>query len=171
MIYYIYGILIKNFLYVGSTCDLNERRINHKSSCNNNNYHGHNYKVYRTIRTNGGWENCWMDVIDEVECQDETEITPIEEFYRVALGADLNGKKCHRTKQERMEYNREYKKKWKENNLDKCKEAHKKWRENNLDYYKRKYNCNCGGTYTYSHKAEHIKTKKHQEYLLKLTNI
>ena len=156
MIYYIYGLFIKNFLYVGSTQDLNVRKLRHKSNCNNNKSAEYNRKVYKTIRANGGWDDCCMEIIDEVECQAETEITPIEEFYRVALGADLNGKKCHRTKEEKIKYDREHS---------------KKWNRNNLDYYKRKYNCNCGGKYTYASKARHIKTKTHQDYLLKLTNI
>lgn len=30
---------------------------------------------------------------------------------------------------------------------------------------KRKFNCFCGGKYTYSHRKRHIESNKHQEYL------
>ena len=33
---------------------------------------------------------------------------------------------------------------------------------------KRKFNCVCGGKFTYSHKARHYRGKKHLDYIKKL---
>ena len=36
---------------------------------------------------------------------------------------------------------------------------------NNKDKLKEKFNCECGGRYTRHHKARHIKSRKHQDYI------
>ena len=41
----------------------------------------------------------------------------------------------------------------------------KYYREKNKDIINGKHDCICGNSYTYTHKARHEKTKKHQEYL------
>ena len=41
----------------------------------------------------------------------------------------------------------------------------KQYREKNKDKLKEKHDCICGGKYTTACKAQHEKTKKHQEYL------
>jgi molecular chaperone DnaK (HSP70) len=60
---------------------------------------------------------------------------------------------------------KEYKIEWSEKNKDKIKECKKEYRENNKDKIKEKFNCECGGCYTYEHKTSHFKTNLHQEYL------
>ena len=49
------------------------------------------------------------------------------------------------------------------------KEYHKQYHEKNKDIIhaqqKEKHNCICGGKYTHIHKIQHLKTKKHQQYL------
>jgi len=39
------------------------------------------------------------------------------------------------------------------------------YREVNKEKRKEKFNCECGGKYTYTHKIEHMKTKKHLKYI------
>ena len=53
-----------DYTYVGSTTNLNKRRYQHKYRCNTEGSHGHTYKVYQTIRENGGFDN-WQVI--EVE--------------------------------------------------------------------------------------------------------
>lgn len=48
---------------------------------------------------------------------------------------------------------------------NKRKEYHKEYREDNKEKRKEKFNCECGGKYTYSGKSLHFKTKLHQKYL------
>jgi predicted GIY-YIG superfamily endonuclease len=67
MSYYIYKICcddLPEFVYVGSTKAFRQRKNEHKSNCNNDNKK-HNFKLYQTIRENGGWENWRMVIIDE----------------------------------------------------------------------------------------------------------
>ena len=56
----------------------------------------------------------------------------IEEQYRKELNADMNGRSCFRTEEERKEYIKE----WRENNKEERKEKSKEWRENNKEHIK-----------------------------------
>ena len=122
--------------YVGSTADFNKRKSDHKQNCNVEKRPAHNYKVYKTIRDNGGWSNF---KIIEIAKQDQLtlrEAEQIEEQYRINLNADMNGRSCFRTEEERKEYNKERWKKWYENNKEYNKEKSKEWRENNKEEIK-----------------------------------
>jgi len=71
-----------------------------------------------------------------------------------------------------------YKKDYVLNNPQKIKETGKKYRENNKEKLRDKYLsnihlqekrkektvCECGGSYTYTHKAEHLRCKRHLTY-------
>ena len=101
--------------YVGSTADFNKRKSDHKQNCNVEKRPAHNYKVYKTIRENGGWSNF---KIIEIAKQDQLTLRQaefIEEQYRKELNAEMNDRRCFRTEEERKEQ---------------CKE----WRENNPEY-------------------------------------
>jgi len=58
--------------------------------------------------------------------------------------------------------------KYYEENKDKISEQHQKYREENKDKINQKalekFTCECGGRYTFKHKAHHLKTKKHQDH-------
>jgi predicted GIY-YIG superfamily endonuclease len=43
--------------YMGHTTDLTQRKSNHKKTCVYEKGKSYNYKVYTTIRNNGGWDN------------------------------------------------------------------------------------------------------------------
>lgn len=45
------------------------------------------------------------------------------------------------------------------------KQYNKKYYEDNKAKLQQKHSCECGGCYTTCHKAHHLKSKKHQEYL------
>jgi site-specific DNA-adenine methylase len=49
--------------------------------------------------------------------------------------------------------------------LEKHKEVCAVYRAEHSEKLKEKFNCECGGKYTYQHKSCHIKTKFHQDYL------
>ena len=85
-------------------------------------------------------------------------------------------KNIEKFKEYRNEYYQQNKEKineYREENKDKIKEREKKYREENkdkiLDKLKEKFQCDCGGCYIYSHKSQHFKTKKHQNYLSKVS--
>jgi len=56
-----------DMIYIGSTEDINDRMSKHKYSCNNIKHCKYNYKVYKYIRDNGGWNEWKYEIIDEVE--------------------------------------------------------------------------------------------------------
>ena len=55
--------------YVGSTDDFKKRKGDHKSDCNNPNSPKYNLKVYRYIRSNGGFANWTFEVLQNVAGQ------------------------------------------------------------------------------------------------------
>ena len=166
--------------YVGSSCDMKQRRKSHKSDCNNPNSKKHNLKVYKTIREHGGWCEFQIVELGTAEQLTLTESLVIEETYRIELKATMNTYRCGTTKDGIKEYYKEYyidnADKIKENhkqyyidNSDKLKEYQKQNRINNVEkikeYGNQKCTCECGGKYTTANKSTHIKTAKHQNYL------
>jgi len=97
--------------YVGSTSNFKVRKWDHKTTCNSNTNKMSNYKIYQTIRENGGWENWTMIPIAE-----HKEITVIqarikEEEQRVLLNASMNSRAAFRTAEELQKIENERKKK------------------------------------------------------------
>jgi len=89
-----------------------------------------------------------------------------KEYYETNKNQLLEKQKIYREKHQDKykEYLNEYYQKNKELFAEKGKE----YREKNKEYIKnrqnKKYNCPCGGKYTYSHKASHMKTSRHKKY-------
>jgi hypothetical protein len=191
--------------YVGHTTNFIQRKYKHKKNCtNNSNKHNtYNYKIYQTIRTNGGWNNWSMIEVEKYPCNDFNEATARERYWYEQLNAMLNTNYPARTKQEYYETNKEiileYRKEYYETNkeqllekakeyyesnkeqiLEQCKEYYetnkeqiaeqrKEYYETNKEQIKikknQKFDCECGGKYTYCNKAEHLNSKKHKNYL------
>ena len=124
--------------YIGSTADWKQRNRSHKSNCNNEKRPAYNYKVYKTIRENGGWSNFKMIEIGKRDQLTLRQAEQIEEQYRVELNANMNDRRCFVTEEERKEqkkeYDKKYNKEWYENN----KEHMKEWYENNKEELKSK---------------------------------
>ena len=129
-------------IYVGSTGDLNKRKIDHKVRCNNPNNHGYNYKLYKYIRDYGGFNNWFMLTLEEFEYEDKQQLREREQYWIKELGAYLNDRDAIID----INYNKKYK-----------KENKQKINEN--------FDCECGGKYTHKNKSQHLNTKKHQSYI------
>ena len=123
----IYTIRTGEGLYVGSTCNFNQRKYTHKYSLNNETYHAYNIKLYRTIRENdGAWD---MQPHSEYPCNSKMEMNIEEERVRKELKADLNSYSCFLTSEDKKKYHKEY------------RLAHKdKKREHNKTYRLKKKN-------------------------------
>jgi hypothetical protein len=132
--------------YVGHTINIIERRYKHKVDCHNPNKKTYNYKIYKTIRENGGWENWKMLVIHQQICKDDIEARQIEQKFIEELNSTMNTVKAYISKEEKLEKNKEYHKEFYENNKEKIKEYHKEFYENNkeqiLEYHKEYYKNN-----------------------------
>jgi hypothetical protein len=119
--------------YIGSTANWKARNHNHKNNCNNEKCKAYNYKIYKTIRDNSGWSNFKMVEIGKKEQLTKRQAEQIEEEYRIELKANMNGKRCFATKEQRNEQMKEYNKNYIEENIDKIKIQKHNWYENNRD--------------------------------------
>jgi len=141
LIYKIEHLDKPDLIYVGSTTNLVKRKYNHKTNCNNEKSKKYNAKKYVMIRENGGWECFKMVVIKEYPCNTKNELQIEEEKCRKELQATLNSFRCHITEEERKEYFKEFKKKYKENeeNHKKILETMKIYNFENKEKYKQRY--------------------------------
>ena len=134
---------VKEF-YIGSSINIKDRMINHKSDCNNPNSLKYNYKVYQYIRSNGGWFNWAYTILEECDVEDKDDLVlNYERKYQLELNPQLNRKVEGRTRAEyyrdNIEKMTEYHKKYKQENKDKIK----KYRQDNKEYiqeYHKEYN-------------------------------
>jgi hypothetical protein len=187
--YFIYKLYNPDcdYVYVGSTRDFTTRKSKHKSDCNNVNSEKYNFKVYKTIRDNDGFENWHMVILEIMPDVTKLEAEMQEDCYRVDLNATMNSQRATRGLMTLQEYHKQhnkqyyqdnketiqqYKKQHYQDNREQLKEQSKQYRIDNKEQVnekaKQKCYCDCGGRYTYSCKGRHLQTKKHKSYLLSL---
>jgi hypothetical protein len=94
--------------YVGSSWDMKQRKIEHKSMCNNVNSDKHNLKVYKFIRENKGFENWKFEILETALFENKKLREIREQHYMDTLKSTLNDKRAHRTKEQRYAQNRQY---------------------------------------------------------------
>jgi hypothetical protein len=126
-------------VYVGHTTGFIRRKSEHKKDAVSK-----LYKLYETIRQNGGWSNYSMIEIEKFPCMDSNEARARERYWYEELNANLNSVKPISYKQEFIEYQKEYyeinkdkiikyQKEYYEINKDKMNEKHKVYLQNNKD--------------------------------------
>ena len=151
-------------VYVGHTTNFINRKARHKSNCNNINGNEYNFKIYNTIRNNGGWDNWSIIEIEKFQdCNDINEACARERYWYELLNAKLNTNCPGRNK-------KEYIKEYRENNKDKIQKVNKEYYENNknkiIAMQKTPHICDiCNGRYTNVHRARHYNSQKHQTAL------
>ena len=77
-------------LYVGHTTNFVQRKHNHKQSCMNSKNLSYNLKLYQVIRSNGGWDNWTMEIVNFFKCKNGYEARVKEQEYFTLLCATLN---------------------------------------------------------------------------------
>ena len=91
----IYKICCRNTdikeIYIGSTTNFRLRKCHHKSDCNNIKNKSYNYRVYKFIRENGGWDNFDMVQIEQYNATDKHSLHARERHWIEELKANLNG--------------------------------------------------------------------------------
>ena len=138
--------------YIGSCWDIEKRMINHKSSCTNINSKEYNRTIYKCIRVNGNWCN-WDYEYFMVNVIDSTDLKMKEQDRMdIEVNTILNEVRAYT---DSAEYNKQWNKQYRIDNKESI----------NLNQ-KQKYNCECGGKYTRVHKKRHLRTYKHQAYLI-----
>lgn len=93
-----------------------------------------------------------IELLEEIEFVDKCQLLQAENRYISEL--ECVNKKLAFTGMSKLECKKQYGNRYREANRDKI---HQKLNQ--------KFNCDCGGKYTYVHKAAHMKTKKHIDYL------
>ncbi len=132
-------------IYVGASFNLKERKRLHESDCNNPKRKSYNYRLYRIIRENGGWDNWVIAPYQEYpECRSQVQSDIMEEKIRVDLNATLNSQKAHQTVDERKQ-----------------SQALNDKKRNLISVQ-----CVCGKFYAGTNKFNHCKTKSHQKYII-----
>ena len=123
--------------YVGHTTNLMKRKHHHKNLCINPNNKQYNSFKYQFIRDNGGWDNWEIVLIKTESCENSFEAVRKEREYIEELQASLNKVKPISSKEEKVEYDRNYY----QNNKERYSENKKKHYENNKAYstYAKKY--------------------------------
>ena len=128
--YYFYKLACNDCeeVYVGKTCNIQNRLYAHKGRCNNINSRGYNSKVYKCIRENGGWEQWLMYIIHEGEYTVE-ESKNIEKKYVVKYGT-LNSEIPNN---DRQKYMRNFNQKNYQQNKDALIKRSREFYEKNKD--------------------------------------
>jgi hypothetical protein len=168
-------------VYVGSTANFYSRKKSHKHDCNNEKRKTHNFKIYQTIRENGGWDEFKMIQIGTRENITKREAEQIEEEYRLELKGNLNMRRAFLSPEVNKEYHKEYnkeryqvnkdlileqKKEYRQTNKEKICEKNKEYRQTNKEKIseqkKEKIICEiCNIEITRSSKAKHMKSQRH----------
>jgi len=139
-----------------------------------------------------GFDRFYIKLVEEFPCENRTELFAREGVWIRELGT-LNGKIEGRSQKEWREENREkelerhkkYREENREKELERSKKHYEENREAKLEYQKKyradnrdkihekqneKFECECGGKYTHTHKSRHLKSKLHQDYIANQPN-
>jgi hypothetical protein len=130
-----------------------------------------------------------IELIKEFPCETRTELEK-EEGKLILENNCVNRYVAGRTKKEYDDDNKdkykiqrkEYravnkdkikiqKKEYRAVNKDKIKERKKEYYQENKEKFKAKCKCECGGKYTHVVKSRHLKSKKHQAYILNVEKL
>jgi hypothetical protein len=160
-------------VYVGSTSNFYSRKKSHKHLCYNETCKQYNYKIYQTIRANGGWDEFKMIQIGTRDNITKREAEQIEEEYRLELKSTMNTQRAFLSPEQRKEKNKEHYQANKERISEKNKVNKERISEKNKEHYqanKEKFNekgkekiiCEiCNIEITRSSKSNHMRTQRH----------
>ena len=151
-------------IYIGSTTSFRHRKSEHKSNCNNEKNYKYNRDVYKFIRENGGFNNWDMILIEYYKCDTKLELEKREREVIENLKPSLNNRLPRRTSKEYYQNNREHLK-------EKQKQYNQDNREQIKEKVKEKIKCECGSIITKPYLKKHIKSIKHQGFIVLKNNI
>ena len=187
IIYKIEHIDDDSLVYVGYTTNWNKRKCEHKHRYYNEKCSKHNYKVYKMIRENGGWEMFNMIEVEKYPCNDKREAERRETEVMKELKSNMNMMKSYLTLEDKNDYkikaNEKYYeghktiisekgKSYRQNNKEVMRERKKRYYENNKEKFQGKQSmkskCDCGCEITQYHLKRHQQSIKHIELMKKL---
>jgi hypothetical protein len=119
--------------YVGSTINLDNRKKLHKSDCNNKNSIFFNFRVYKFIRDNGGFDNWIFGVLGIHTFDNKKDKLIREQYYIDCYDAKLNSYKAIANGKKNKEKVQLRNKKYYEENKKNILLQHTKYREENRE--------------------------------------
>ena len=143
--------------YVGYTTDFNSRKKSHKYSCITEKARGYDYKLYKFIRENGGWDSFSMILIEKYPCNDALEATARERYWYESLNAQLNAIFQQRSRPQYLVDNKDIIIRQRQGYRDTHRET---IHNRNGEIIK----CDCGSSFVRSYLARHKRTKSHISY-------
>ena len=164
-------------IYIGSTTtELCKRMVKHRCDAKQRPY----LSKFYTYMNDNGIENFYIELVEEVKCENIEQLRK-KEGEIISEKGTLNERIAGRSRSEyikiysqnnRDKINEKRNERRKEN-IEKTREDYKKWgalyRQRHPErikaWHQTKIDCECGGKYTLSHKAAHLKCKKHQKFL------
>ena len=178
--------------YIGHTTDFKSRKNKHRKNCKNPNNPNFNAYLYRVIRENCDIENWDMVLIETLKCENRLEALKRERELIEQMKPTLNQLRPYRTEEELIEHrirqNERKRQDRKENpekyrEIDRVKYLNRRERvlQRASEYYqenkdrinkheKEHITCECGAVITRAGKSQHVKTKKHQDYMNSIEN-
>lgn len=137
-------------VYFGSTFNFDVRKKYHKRNCENPKELSYNSPIYKYIRCNGGWAKWNIEIIEIYPCSTKLSL---EKRRLKITGAEKPSPPTTANKRRYIKYEEAFKQK------------QKMYYQKHKEKMKQKFNCMCGGRYSYASKSIHYKSKKHSRYL------
>jgi hypothetical protein len=140
--------------YIGSTCEpiLARRLASHISAYKFYLNGKRGYVTSFKIIESGNYN---IVLIEEYPCETKDQLLARERYYIDTLDCINKCRAGSVNELGKIEYDKQH---------------YEKNKEKIHLYKNKKFNCICGGKYTHTHKADHIKRKKHQNYFKNLLN-
>lgn len=112
----IYKIFCKSNLcksvYIGSSKNFITRIDRHRTNTHNQNSRKYNYKLYKTIRDNGDWDNWSIEPLETFEMIDDIELLKKENDYIDFYKDNLNCKRAYLSPEDKKKYKHIYNKQY-----------------------------------------------------------
>jgi hypothetical protein len=163
-------------VYIGSTTQtLAQRLSKHMSGYKAYLVNGKRYtSSYEIIK----YGDSYIELIEECKCPNKMELCKREGYYirtERCVNKNIMGRTMKQYRTDNADTIKQYRtdnadtiKQYRADNADTIKEQRKQYRADNADTIKeqrnKKYNCQCGSSYTKQNRSRHLKSLKHQEY-------
>jgi hypothetical protein len=151
--------------YNGSCVSLKDRKKNHKSKSLNPNCKEYNFKVYRFIRENGGWDNWTLIQLEIFPCNSKQELVARERHWFDILKPTLNTNSPTLDIEKQKKNQAKYYAKYSEEHKDEIAAKQKQYNDEHKDELaakrKEKIKCVCGCEVTKYYLPTHMKSAKH----------
>ena len=148
------------FMYIGSTSNFTSRKWDHKKRLTQSYKKGYNLKLYETMREYGGWEHFEIHPIEELVGVTKLQARIREQYWIDYYKPKLNSVNAYTIREEYMViYNQTEKAK-----ISKLKSLEKRYEKNKKD----RTDCQCGSNIRTDDLRRHLKTEKHQNYIINL---